>query len=406
LTRTRRILTALLSTVGLALAACSQEAAVDDPRGDLDRLRSLPYIGSSTIAKDEGPGVVLFDEERSQPGLTLYTVQMGSLAELIDAAGEVRRSWHDPQGAQWARAELLPNGDLLVVGAEGQGPPTDAMPDEARYLMRFDWDGNVLWKRKLHVHHDVELTPSGQLLALTFKRKRLPQLHPEHDIRDDYLTLLNQDGGVLEERSLLAAFQARPDVLTLKAAGWNRLGVKPWVDLFHANSIEWMRRPELASRHPLFERDNVLVSFRHQNAVAVLDWTDRQLIWAWGRGELLGPHDAQVLDNGNLLIFDNGLGRGWSRVIEVDPLRRKIVWQFRADPAESFYTGSKGSAQRLANGNTLIADSDRGRAFEVTRDGDVVWDFFTPHETEPGQRAAIVRAVRHDAAKIAAIEAR
>ncbi len=102
-----------------------------------------------------------------------------------------------------------------------------------------------------------------------------------------------------------------------------------------------------------------------------------------------------MLDNGNLLVFDNGLGRGFSRVVEVDPASGRIVWEYRADPPESFYTLSKGSSQRLANGNTLIADSDRGRAFEVTPEGEVVWDFFCPHLTPDGERAAIVRMVRY-----------
>ena len=72
------------------------------------------------------------------------------------------------------------------------------------------------------------------------------------------------------------------------------------------------------------------------------------------------------------------------------------MWEYRADPPDSFYTASKGSSQRLPNGNTLIADSDNGRAFEVTREGEIVWDFYCPHEIEAGERAAIVRAIRLD----------
>jgi hypothetical protein len=33
----------------------------------------------------------------------------------------------------------------------------------------------------------------------------------------------------------------------------------------------------------------------------------------------------------------------------------------------------------LANGNTLITESDNGRAFEVTDDGQVVWEFHNQH---------------------------
>ena len=156
-----------------------------------------------------------------------------------------------------------------------------------------------------------------------------------------------------------------------------------------------MRDPELVGRHEIFDEGNILVSIRHQNCVAVFDWSTKELLWTWGRGELLGPHDAQVLPSGNLLIFDNGLGRKWSRVIELDPTTEEIVWEYRASPKEDFYTASRGSNQRLANGNTLIAESDEGRMFEVTREGREVWRYVVPERGPTGGRAVVIRAVRY-----------
>ena len=37
------------------------------------------------------------------------------------------------------------------------------------------------------------------------------------------------------------------------------------------------------------------------------------------------------------------------------------------------------TSQRLPGGNVLVTESDNGRAFEITPDGDVVWDFYNPH---------------------------
>jgi hypothetical protein len=37
-----------------------------------------------------------------------------------------------------------------------------------------------------------------------------------------------------------------------------------------------------------------------------------------------------------------------------------------------------GSLERLPNGNTLIGETNRGRIIEVTRDGEVVWEYVTP----------------------------
>ena len=92
--------------------------------------------------------------------------------------------------------------------------------------------------------------------------------------------------------------------------------------------------------------------------------------------------DATILANGHILVFDNGLQRGWSRVLEVDPLTDRIVWEYGATDRERFYSRGRGNAQRLPNGNTLIADSDNGRAFEVTHEGDLVWEFRNPFLVE------------------------
>ena len=54
--------------------------------------------------------------------------------------------------------------------------------------------------------------------------------------------------------------------------------------------------------------------------------------------------DAQQLENGNFLIFDNGLKKQSSRVIELNPISRKIVWQFPADGENTFFTIANGSS--------------------------------------------------------------
>ncbi len=121
-------------------------------------------------------------------------------------------------------------------------------------------------------------------------------------------------------------------------------------------------RRRAASSSPAY----VLISTRHQDTIAIVDWRNKALLWAWGQGELSGPHDPTMLPDGHILLFDNGLARGWSRVLEVDPVSRKILWEYRDREGGAFFSASRGSAQRLEGGNTLIAESDRGRAFEVT----------------------------------------
>jgi hypothetical protein len=99
-----------------------------------------------------------------------------------------------------------------------------------------------------------------------------------------------------------------------------------------------------------------------------------------------------LLDNGNILAFDNGLNRKWSRVVEMNPLIGEIVWQYRAEQPKSFYTVARGASQRLPNGNTLVTDP--AHLFEVTQDGDGVWEFWNANRDDDGRTVVVVRA-RH-----------
>ena len=79
-----------------------------------------------------------------------------------------------------------------------------------------------------------------------------------------------------------------------------------------------------------------------------------------------------------MLILDNRGHHGMSKVIEFDPFTQQTVWGYFGDEVNNFYTKSCGTAERMDNGNTLITESDSGRAFEVTANGDIVWAFYNP----------------------------
>jgi hypothetical protein len=383
-----------------------QGKAPEKTSAEIDRLRALPYAGYAPgEADEEQDGVVMHDAQRSYPGFNLYVIHRRSAAELIDAEGRIIRRWEYQPSQLWGNGELLPNGDFLVVGADPDELPEPAVADDSRYILRFNWMGELLWRRELTAHHDIELTPRNQLLTLTFARRIIPAIDPALPVRDDRLTLLSHSGEVLETLSLYDVLSARPQVFQMARVGPNDTGGERWIDLFHCNSVEWMHHKHLEGKHPIYGPSNVLICFRHQNRVAIVDWDKKEVLWAWGGHELSGPHDAQVLENGNILVFDNGMERRWSRVIELDPLRRTVVWQYQTADPHDFFTMSKGANQRLPNGNTLITNSDHGHAFEVTRAGEVVWEFRCPYKNEAGQRATIVRMKRYERAYLERIQA-
>jgi hypothetical protein len=225
--------------------------------------------------------------------------------------------------------------------------------------------------------------------------RRVPAIYPDAWVKDELLTLLSPEGEVREQRSVLKMLNAKPGPAPIRRVGAQERNGRNEVELFHANAIEWMRRPELVGRHPVYGLRNVLTCLRNQDLIAVFDWDAQELVWAWGRGELEFPHHPTVLDDGHVLVFDNGFRAGRSRVLEVDPTTNEIVWQYQGDADAPFFSKNRGSNQRLPNGNTLIADSDSGRAIEVTPAGEIVWEFLVPIRNEAGHRATIERVHRY-----------
>ncbi|MBT3199332.1 MAG: hypothetical protein HN350_05400 [Phycisphaerales bacterium] len=73
-------------------------------------------------------------------------------------------------------------------------------------------------------------------------------------------------------------------------------------------------------------------------------------------------HDAWLLPNGNVLAAYSGRGVGGA--MEISP-EKKIVWKYEQK-------GECQSVQRLADGNTLVADPARGRLVEVCKKGKIV----------------------------------
>lgn len=99
-----------------------------------------------------------------------------------------------------------------------------------------------------------------------------------------------------------------------------------------------------------------------------------------GRKAETWPFTAIRLENGNTLVT---LTHG-NRVVEFDS-DGNIVWLLDNAKAGGRLADPCG-AQRLANGNTVVCsygqrDPAKPRLFEVTREGEVVWEFFHPDAT-------------------------
>jgi hypothetical protein len=345
--------------------------------------------------------------DKAYDGFTLYTIQSRSQAAsrlrtramLIDMEGNLVHDWAvayeqvwpgrsphvknpvDPELISFAGCHLYPNGDLLAVfHALGDTP-------YGYGLVKLDSDSNVLWRYSDNVHHDVDVAEDGTIYALTQQiTDHLPKSldYLPSPCLVDYLVLLDAKTGREKRRiPILEAFLNSPFAAHLDAL--SRLprrvappGLPPAApaddgkgDILHTNFVHVLSRKQ-APRFPLFKAGQVLISVHQLHTLAVVDTDSGSVIWA-ARGPWLYQHDAQFLDNGHILLFDNFGSPLGSRVLEYDPQTQAIPWWYAGENHGSFVTPVRGLSQRLPNGNTLVVDSALGTLLEVTPGKETVW---------------------------------
>jgi hypothetical protein len=171
-------------------------------------------------------------------------------------------------------------------------------------------------------------------------------------------------------------------------------GVDPPDDFDHSNSLA-------------FDLDsNYVVSFRHMGAIVKLNVLTGARIWQLGGrqtqftivndplGFFSGQHSVRVLDNGHILMYDNGLRhtpphtRAAEYVLDLTKMTATLVWEYEPSPA--IFTDAVGSVQRLKSGNTLVGFGLAGQVHEVNSQGKPVGiGMFQLHN-----RGAFYRATR------------
>jgi outer membrane protein assembly factor BamB len=119
---------------------------------------------------------------------------------------------------------------------------------------------------------------------------------------------------------------------------------------------------------------DIVFSCRCIDRVCVINNASGELVWKWDKTH--GQHNPTWLNNGNIMIFDNG--HDSSRVVEVNPADGDIAWQYMGKPAHQFHSGHISGASALDSGNVLVCEGTSGRLFEVNRNHEVVWEWINP----------------------------
>ena len=363
-----------------------------------DPVKSLQTLGYASWMPVKGnldkTSVTVYDRQTSCKGVNIYTFK--DTTYLVDMKGEILHTWNLKQSDDYGGfycVELLKNGDLLAIIGDGKG------------FIKLGWDSRIIWETNIYGHHDLYVKPNGDIYVLASTSDIVFFMGLPLPIRDDHIVVLTSEGEIKDRIPLYPAFKKHlrfRDVIsiytqaieldnTLKIIMHKIVGKELFEKIgslwfSHVNTVEIINK----DINGVCKKGDILVSSRDMSLIGILNVEKSQFVWTWGPGFVCGQHQPTLLDNGNIMLLDNGWKkRNYSRIIELDPVTKEIEWEYKADPKENFFTFGRGSNQRLPNQNTLVTDTCSGRVFEITKDGRIVWEFYNPNlrkKTRRGQQ--------------------
>ena len=352
----------------------------------LEALTALGYL-SGYVEATEAKGITVHDADRAHAGLNVYSSGHAPEAYLMDMDGAVSHTWRyayedmfgrkKPEGNIgdfWRRVHVFENGDAIGIF-------------ETLGIFKVEKDSKLLWAQHNAAHHDLFVHDDGSIYTLTQQSNTYDWFADGLPVIDDFITVMSPDGETLRRVSVLECLNNSPysAILQNEYKGG---------ELLHTNAIKFLDgRHEATS--PVFRRGNVMLSIRELGLVAIVDLEQEAIVWALA-GQWYRQHEPTLLDNGNLLLFDNLGNAGMAKVLEVHPFTQEVAWTYGEAEGEAVKSPVCGSVLRFPNGNTLINEACQGRALEVTPDNEVVWEFFSPHRPpkEHRLRAAFLEFTR------------
>jgi hypothetical protein len=413
----RRNLDKLVFAVGLALVVFAYgvavgkfrlfphdmiEAATEAARDWSENWRHYLGIRSKWVQDTARAGsVTKHDSTRAWAGHTFVTAFRDNVfgGVLLDMDGKILHEWKLPIAEIWARAgyegDPMPEVDVAIHGAHMEPNGDLILAVAGRALVRLDPCSKVIWSTRSLAHHALDVLPNGEILTPgavthTAPNPRWPRMRPGPAGYFDDQTIIRAapDGKVLEEFSITDVLY-ESDWAALLLAGRGSSFVMAEADPYHLNDVE-MLRPEMAAAFPMFKAGDLLVDLRNLQTMVVLDGETRKVKWSM-TGPFFGQHDPNFAPNGRIIVFDNRITGnspqlGYSRVLEIDPATRRVVWSYEGSDREPFYTPIGGKVQWLPNGNILAGEPQGGRVFEIARangQNEIVWEWV--NQIEPGR---------------------
>lgn len=310
-------------------------AAASTEGGPAPMAEGYRLVSGYTAGREALNGAVLLGPEGDE--VHFWPIDYGAL----DPGGK------DPKRVFLHGIEAFPDGSIVVNFDAGDA------------IGRISACGDVMWSRRGDFHHAVAHSHDGTLWSL--EAEGLTQLDPDtgtalRHVELQEIIAVNRAAGVFGMR--FRDDESGPGYMD---------------DPFHANDVEILS-PEYAGAFPDFEAGDIMISLRSLNLVAVLDGQDLTLKW-YQHGPWHRQHDPDFLPDGTISVFDNNMHGGFSRIVRIDPTTRRYEVLFEGSKEVPFYTWIRGKHEHLPNGNILVTEPQGGRAFEVDRAGNVVWEY-------------------------------
>ena len=279
---------------------------------------------------------------------------------LIDPEGKVANIWqvsqedvpwlHDKDTNVYPHGfEIAPDGSIITAFDGGTS------------MTKYDYCGNRLWTWG-------DRGRNGQ-----------PSSYGRYFMKMDYAS-----GEVLKMFHIYDVMNANPDIdifgiLQDDAGSESKWIMNDFGFFWHANDIEAL--PErLAKYYPAFNAGDLLVSFRAPDLIFVMDPDTLKVKW-WRQGLTRRQHDPDWNDRGTITILNNNMNRGYSSIVELDPVTYKHKTVVDGEKYK-FYSAIRGKHQALPNGGYLITASTQGRVLEVDAGGNLTFEFLNVYDDE------------------------
>ncbi|EJN58267.1 aryl-sulfate sulfotransferase [Halogranum rubrum] len=309
-------------------------------------------------SQSDGPGICRGVMTETPETMTVLSVQGAKFdgndsgkkpARLVGVAPDGEVKWVQKtgknQGITWGYdVDPLDNGNLFVTGTMNKGTVVYELDPET---------GETLWSEQLDTHdtHDVDLLDNGNLAVADMRN-----YNETSDENEDRIFVYNR---TTDEIVWEWQFADHYD---------DSVGGNYTEDWTHVNDID-----------PVGD-DQFLISPRNFDQALLVNRTTGEVDMTLGE---YGNHDIlHKQHNPDYLESENGT----PTFLVADSENDRIVEYERTgdDWTRTWRVGNSSvfdwprDADRLEDGNTLVTDSANHRVVEVTPDGEVVWEFYSP----------------------------